>query len=182
MRARGSLRRDRCDLVEGHAGGHVRQRTPSRGRRRTPHARRSHPEDLVADRELCDRRADCLDVAGELQARGSCASAEETGEEAADEKLGAAKACAVRLTVVARILTSTSSPLGTGCSTSSSRRTSGGPYRRGQRLSSSSAAVHDQDDVARLLASRRSASPRRPRRARTSGRSRAGTCPPRRAP
>ncbi len=53
---------------------------------------RTHPEDPVADGELGDCGADCLDVAGELEPEDPALRPEQAGEEAADEELGAAKA------------------------------------------------------------------------------------------
>ena len=86
-------------------------------------------EDVVTDLELGDGCADRLDLAGQLDAEDPPLRSAQAGEEAGEERLGAAHSRSrVRLTVVAWILTRTSSSSGTGRSTSSSRRTSGGPY------------------------------------------------------
>ena len=86
-------------------------------------------EHLVAGLELGDSRTNRLDHARELHAEDPVARPKQAGDEARDRELGAAEAdvCPVdgrgddpnENLVVAR----------TGGSTSSSRRTSGGPYR-----------------------------------------------------
>jgi hypothetical protein len=87
-------------------------------------------EDVVTDRELADRCADGLDLSSQLAAENPPLRAEETGaEEAGEPRMAARNPQSDWVTVVAWILTRTSSSLGTGRSTSSSRSTSGGPYR-----------------------------------------------------
>ena len=85
-------------------------------------------EDPVADLELRDRRADGCDLAGQLAPEDPPLRPAKAGEEAGEERLALRQPQSVRFTVVARILIRTSSLSGAGRSTSSSRKTSGGPY------------------------------------------------------
>jgi hypothetical protein len=85
-------------------------------------------EDLVTDRELADRCAGRFDLSGQLGAEDAVARSQQTAEGATKNGLGRRNPQSVRMTVVAWTLTRTSSSLCTGRSTSSSRRTSGGPY------------------------------------------------------
>ena len=85
-------------------------------------------EDPVADLELRDGGADGCDLSGQLTPEDPPLRPAQTGEEAREERLALPPAESVRFTVVARILIRTSPLSGTGRSTSSSRRTSGGPY------------------------------------------------------
>ena len=83
---------DRRSLFEAHAGRLVRQRAalPDAGELRV-RARALDAEDLVADLELGHGRTDRLDLSGELAAEDRPLRPHETGDEAADELLGAAK-------------------------------------------------------------------------------------------
>lgn len=89
---------------------------------------RTDAEDMVADLEFADGRADCFNLSGQLAAEDPPLRSEESAEEANEEGRGWRKPQSARSTVVAWIGTSTSLSLGVGRSISSSRRTSAGPY------------------------------------------------------
>jgi len=120
---------DRCSLFEGHAGRLLCQWGALRhGDELRVCAEAVDAKDVLADLELGDGCADYLDLSSQLHAADLPLRSAEAGEEAGDERLGCAEPAVRPVTVVAWILTRTSSSLGTGRSTSSSRRTSGGPY------------------------------------------------------
>src|SRR5437016_1374994 len=94
-----------------------------------------YAEDVFADRELADSGADCNDLPGELATEDPLSRPADAKHQAAEETAGPLRrlasrvAASNRFTVVAWTFTRTSPAVGTGRLTSSSRRTSGGPYR-----------------------------------------------------
>ena len=141
----------RC-LLEGHTGRHVREQACSRGRTRTPRARRSagrrpgrRPRTRVtAEPTSSTTPANSMPRIRRLGRRKPIMKRQKNG-------FAARMWQSVRLTVVAWTRTSTSSSFGTGRSTSSTRSTSGGPYRSWTTALIGAATVHGQDDVAGLL-------------------------------
>ena len=89
---------------------------------------RVESEDLVTARELGDRRASCFDLSRQFAAEDPRLGRRRPANSRHMNGSAARRWQSVRLTVVAWILMRTSSSLGAGRSTSSSRRTSGGPY------------------------------------------------------
>ena len=139
----------------------------------------SDPEDLVADLELRDRCAD----RPRPRLRAPCPGVRRFGRRSpvnTREKNGSAarKPQSERVTEVAWTLTSTSSSFGTGRGTSSSRSTSGGPYRSWTTALMRSRPLFRPGSARRCRSSARcprTGAPRPRPRAGRCGRSRRGT-------